>query len=406
MALEMKQPLAVVFCLLPEFMRASADHYRFMLDSLSGVRQTLRDKGIGFILMKGHPQTMIPEILKKTGAEMLVTDFNPLRTVTDWKREIATTCGCRMVEVDAHNILPARWISGKSEYSAYTLRLKINRQIGNWLKEIPALRVHPFEFSGFHVSADEDWPEFRHENSDQDLSWIISGEEGARNVMTLFIVNRLTTYDTARNDPNLEGQSGLSPYLHFGQLSAQRLALEVSRSGAPAAAKAAFLEELIVRRELADNFCLYNPNYDSFDGFPNWAKKSLNSHRDDVREYLYEVHEFESACTHDHLWNAAQVQLLRSGKMHGFMRMYWAKKILEWTASPEEALAVAIYLNDSYSLDGRDPNGYAGIAWSIGGTHDKLWRDRPVFGNVRFMNFNGCKRKFDTDRYIKTWLSK
>ena len=157
---------------------------------------------------------------------------------------------------------------------------------------------------------------------------------------------------------------------------------------------------MIIRRELSDNFCFYNPNYDHFEGFPAWAQKTLNEHRRDTREYLYNQEQFEKAFTHDPLWNAAQMEMVRKGKMHGYLRMYWAKKILEWTPSPEEAQRIAIYLNDRYELDGRDPNGYAGIAWSIGGVHDRAWGERPVFGKIRYMSFNGAKSKFDVARYI------
>ena len=165
------------------------------------------------------------------------------------------------------------------------------------------------------------------------------------------------------------------------------------------------MEELIVRKELADNFCEYEENYDYFEGFHPWAQKTLNEHRNDKREYLYTSEEFEDAKTHDQLWNAAQIQMKRLGKMHGYMRMYWAKKILEWSPSPETALQTAIDLNDKYELDGRDPKGYTGIAWSIGGIHDRAWFERPVYGKIRYMNFNGCKSKFDVDKYIKMYES-
>jgi deoxyribodipyrimidine photo-lyase len=200
----------------------------------------------------------------------------------------------------------------------------------------------------------------------------------------------------------MDGQSGLSPYLHFGQLSPQRLAWLVARSVLPAEAKDPFLEELIVRRELADNFCLFEPFYDQFAGFPDWARTTLNQHRQDKREYLYSLADLEAGTTHERLWNACQRDLIRNGRLHGYLRMYWAKKILEWTADPETALEYAITLNDRYSLDGRDPNGYAGIAWSIGGVHDRAWRERSVFGKIRYMNIAGCRRKFDVDGYINS----
>jgi deoxyribodipyrimidine photo-lyase len=165
----------------------------------------------------------------------------------------------------------------------------------------------------------------------------------------------------------------------------------------------AFLEELIVRRELSDNFCYYNQNYDNLQSFPAWARSTLEEHARDRREYLYTPEELERAHTHDDLWNAAQLEMVRRGKMHGYMRMYWAKKILEWSPSPAEALHAAIYLNDRYELDGRDPNGYVGAAWSIGGVHDRAWKERAIYGKVRYMSYNGAKRKFDVQAYIHTW---
>jgi len=169
---------------------------------------------------------------------------------------------------------------------------------------------------------------------------------------------------------------------------------------APEEAKAAFLEELIVRRELSDNYCAYNQHYDAYEGLPGWAKASLKHHEGDLRDALYTPDQFDRAETHDRLWNAAQNELLRTGKIHGYMRMYWAKKILEWSPSPQQAFETAVWLNDRYALDGRDPNGYSGIAWSIGGLHDRPWFERPVYGKIRYMNASGCRRKFDVERYI------
>jgi deoxyribodipyrimidine photo-lyase len=232
------------------------------------------------------------------------------------------------------------------------------------------------------------------------VSWINPGEDEALKTLRFFVSNKLNEYKKQRNDPNEYGCSQLSPYLHFGQISAQRVAIEVLNSDIQPEAIVSFLEELIIRRELSDNYCYYNPKYDSFDGFPFWAQKTLNEHRLDEREFLYNIGDFENASTHEKLWNSAQNQLKDTGKMHGYLRMYWAKKILEWTSSPEEALKTAIYLNDKYSLDGRDPNGYVGCAWSIGGVHDRAWNQHPVYGKIRYMNESGCRRKFDVKKFI------
>jgi deoxyribodipyrimidine photo-lyase len=230
------------------------------------------------------------------------------------------------------------------------------------------------------------------------MSWAQPGERAAKKHLNEFIDQGLVLYDSDRNNPVKNGQSGLSFYLHFGQISAQRVAL-MALSGMTDSSP--FLEELVVRRELADNFCYYNPHYDSVQGFPNWARETLRQHENDPREYLYSIKELEEAKTHDELWNAAQTEMVCRGKMHGYMRMYWAKKILEWTSSPAEAMKIAIYLNDRYELDGRDPNGYTGIAWSIGGVHDRAWKERPIFGKVRYMSYNGAKTKFNIKAYIE-----
>ncbi|HAR45536.1 MAG TPA: hypothetical protein DCS05_05000 [Nitrospiraceae bacterium] len=305
--------------------------------------------------------------------------------------------------MDAHNIVPCWIASTKQEFGAYTIRPKINRLLDDYLTEFPSLKRHPHQWAGKQPTVN--WKKvLRSINTDTavpPVDWIRPGEKAAGRMLQRFIRQKLSGYSEKRNDPTLDGQSNLSPYLHFGQVSAQRIALEVRRSEEPRRDKAAFLEELIVRRELSDNFCFYNDHYDDFDGFPNWAKATLNAHRKDKREYIYSRQQFEKARTHDPLWNAAQREMMKRGKMHGYMRMYWAKKILEWTRSPEEAMKIAVYLNDTYELDGRDPNGYAGIAGSIGGVHDRAWGERPIFGKVRFMTYNGARTKFDVEGYIE-----
>eukprot|EP00912_Choanoflagellata_sp_UC4_P000007 UC4_evm1s7 len=219
-----------------------------------------------------------------------------------------------------------------------------------------------------------------------------------------FMTSRFKLFANARNDPNRNALSNLSPWLHFGQISAQRCALVAKHKGkSHSESVKSFIEELVVRRELSENFCYYEDNYDNIDCAKDWARSSLDLHTSDKREYVYSVKKFEHARTHDPLWNAAQNQLLITGKIHGFMRMYWAKKILEWSDTPSNALSCAIYLNDKYSLDGRDPNGYVGCAWSILGIHDMGWTERPIFGKIRFMNYNGCKRKFDVQKYERSW---
>lgn len=402
LALKLSQPLGVVFCLVPDYSGAGPQHYRFMQEGLREVRQKLRKLNIPFFLLSGSPAEVLSAFFKRNCITTVVADFNPLRINRKWKEELLQFCTVPMFEVDAHNIVPCRVASQKQEFGAYTLRPKIARLLPVYLKEFPDVTAHPFHWKN-PSSSNENFPDSIPDHSPKEAtySWIRPGETAAMDAARNFISGRLRTYENDRNDPNLDGQSGLSPFLHFGQISAQRLALMVRERNNEGDSARSFLEELIIRRELSDNYCFYNHSYDSFEGFHAWAKKTLNDHRNDPRQFLYTLDQFESGSTHDPLWNAAQKEMAGTGKMHGFMRMYWAKKILEWTSSPEEAQAIAIYLNDKYSLDGRDPNGYAGIAWSLGGVHDRAWGERPVFGKIRYMNDAGCRRKFNVSKYIE-----
>jgi deoxyribodipyrimidine photo-lyase len=446
-AVAVNQPLFVVFCLAPGFLGATIRQYGFMLKGLAEVEKRLKMLGLPFVLLRGDPVESLPFFLHVTMAGMLVTDFNPVKPVMQWKEQLTRVVKVAFHEVDAHNIVPCRYISTKQEYAAFTLRKKVSHHLDRFLTGFPGLLPQPgFRWNTPYTDIEwykailwpknvvgpdgsipvaewldvvqpeqgvetrtgdtkrNDWLEITEwlkvDSSVAEVDWLAPGEMSARDGLRNFVELRLERYATDRNFPDKPGQSDLSPWLHFGQISAQRVALEVRNSGADAASVGAYLEELIVRRELADNFCLHTENYDSFVAFQPWARATLDKHRSDRRDFFYTVEQFENGETHDDLWNAAQREMTSTGKMHGFMRMYWAKKILEWTASPEEAMAIAIYLNDKYELDGRDPNGYAGIAWAIGGTHDRPWGERPVFGMIRFMNYQGCKRKFDVKAYV------
>ncbi len=418
LALEKGQPLAVIFCLVPEFLGATLRQYRFMLKGLAEVKKDLRELGISFFLLTGDPVQEVSRFCREARPGALVGDFSPLRINVGWKEAVAEKLPAAFFEADTHNIVPCRLASNKQEYAAYTFRPKINKLIPIYLTDIPALQYHPHPYlrpdkgpqpgqKDYHFT---DWQAVEEtlniDRSVPEAAGFKPGEAAGRAAMEHFIAFKLPVYDRDRNDPSRDGQSNLSPYLHFGQLSPQRLAYAVSRAGGEEkdagleASKEAFLEELVVRRELSDNFCFYNRDYDSTAAFPRWARESLETHRNDPREYIYSLPDFEAARTHDQLWNAAQKEMVFTGKMHGYMRMYWAKKILEWTRSPGQALEYAFYLNDKYSLDGRDPNGYSAIAWSIGGVHDRAWKERPIFGKVRYMSYKGSKSKFNIENYL------
>jgi deoxyribodipyrimidine photo-lyase len=397
--------LAVCFCLVPEFLHATWRHYAFLLAGLREVEQTLADLNIPFFLLIGNPAEELPRLIQEIDASVLVTDFLPLRIKTSWESTVAAGISTTFIQVDAHNIVPCRAASPKQEFGAYTLRPKLNNLLPRFLDEFPP--VSPQSPANFRITRPPDWKAAEHSIRADHAVKPISGFQPGPNASMIclkgFIKHALNEYDSGRNDPNLPAQSGLSPYLHFGHCSAQRVALEIMKSTADPDAKAAFLEELIVRRELSDNFCFYNPHYDTPEGFPEWARITRQKHDQDPREMLYSLETLEKAQTHDELWNAAQRQMVISGKMHGFLRMYWGKKILEWSENTAIAHRWALLLNDRYELDGRDPNGYAGVAWSIGGVHDRAWGERPVFGKIRYMNFQGCRRKFDVAAFVKAW---
>ena len=399
--------LIVVFTLALNFLGAVWRHYDFMLKGLRETEKKLRELNIPLVVLSGNPSETLPEFIEIADVSLLVSDFDPLKIKKKWIQDISGKINIPFSQVDTHNIVPCWVASQKLEFGAYTLRPKIKRLLHDFLTDFPELNSFPsLNLSGMkEVFWDEIENDIQSDRSVKPVSWIQPGENAARKLLHDFIVNKLQSYNSLRNDPNANAISDLSPYLHFGHISSQRIAWEISGRVPASEHTEAFLEELIVRKELSDNFCHYNPHYDSFEGFHDWAKKTLNAHRKDEREFLYSNEEFEFAKTHDPLWNAAQMEMVNTGKMHGYMRMYWAKKILEWTTSPEEALSIAIYLNDRYELDGRDPNGYTGCAWSIGGVHDRAWAERPVFGKIRFMNDKGCARKFDVKGYLSKHLS-
>jgi deoxyribodipyrimidine photo-lyase len=382
--------LEVVFCLKPSFLGATYRQFSFMIEGLKEVESNLMKKNIPFHVLIGDPEIEIPKFIIGEKISALVTDFDPLKIKRKWKAGIAKKIKVPFYEVDAHNIVPCWMASSKQEFGAYTIRPKIKKLISSYLKPFPSVKKRK-EMKRNKNDWEKIYASLKVDTSVGPVKWIKPGEAEAKKMLRRF-KKKLKNYSKNKNDPNVDAISNLSPYLHFGHIAASRVALEIKSK--------VFLEELIVRKELSDNFCFYNKNYDSFKGFPNWAKITLNKHSNDKREYIYSLQKLEQGKTHDDLWNAAQMQMIKTGKMHGYMRMYWAKKILQWTKTPQIALKYAIYLNDKYELDGRDPNGYTGIAWSIGGVHDRAWGERDIFGKVRYMSFDGCKSKFDVKKYI------
>ncbi|TRY68590.1 hypothetical protein TCAL_13499 [Tigriopus californicus] len=403
-------PLHVVFCLVPGFLDATLRQYDFMIRGLQEVERELAVRQIHFHLLRGAAAERLPAFLASRAVTCLVTDFSPLRVPRQWVERVQKQLDPQLpfAQVDAHNVVPVWVTSDKQEYAARTIRSKIHRKLDEFLTEFPPVSPHPhFQAAD---SSPIDWTEvfdwLTVDTSVPPVTSFTPGTRAALQNLAQFAGQRIPSYADRRNDPNVAVLSNISPWAHFGQISMQRAVLYVKKHGRSSAGVAGFVEEAIVRRELSDNFCYYQPDYDNVKGAFGWAQKTLAEHRADPRPYLYDRSELEKAHTHDDLWNAAQIQMVKEGKMHGFLRMYWAKKILEWTQSPEEALATAIYLNDRYQLDGRDPNGFVGCMWSICGIHDQGWAERKVFGKIRYMNYDGCKRKFDIKKFILKYGAK
>jgi deoxyribodipyrimidine photo-lyase len=402
LAAQNQAALGILFCLAPSVLGSALRQYNFMIDGLRRIEKDLAVFRIPLFLVTGNPEREIPRFVRNHNIGTLVADFSPLRIHRKWREAVSGNIDISFYEVDSHNIVPCWVASQKQEYAAYTFRPKLNKLLPEFLTGFPSVKRQRLPWPG-EIPV-PDWDSARKtlkiDTTVREISWATPGEAAAQKIFKKFMEGSFADYYDARNDPTKPGQSGVSPYLHFGQISAQGMALEIARRDDFIKSQEAFIEQLIVRRELADNFCCYNRNYDNADAFPQWARQTLAEHRRDIRPYRYGREQLERGLTHDDLWNAAQQEMAVTGKMHGYLRMYWAKKILEWAASPDEALDIAVYLNDKYELDGRDPNGYAGIAWSIGGVHDRPWFEREIYGKIRYMSYDGCRRKFDVPAYI------
>lgn len=423
-AIDKKLPLVVLFCIQEGKGNRAKEHFSFMMRGLQQIEKRLQELNITFIVTVGDYDKEVVRLIKILKCCDIYFDFSPLRWARIVQKKIALKVDANCTVVDTHNVVPLWILSDKEEYAAHTIRRKVYKNLRNWIKEPDIIVRHPFSFEQ-HTSV-FDWAKASSSisgiKSNGTVLQLEPGEYFARQQLEVFLKNRLNNYAKDRNNPVLESQSDLSPYLHFGQISSLRIVIEIlkicedepllfhqpklaSFKNEPTTMDSinAFIEELVVRKELADNYCFYNPNYDKLNGAKSWAIDSLDKHRSDERDFVYDLSVWEEARTHDTAWNAAQQQLMKTGKMHGYMRMYWAKKILEWSHSPEEAIQTAIYLNDHYSIDGGDPSGYAGIMWSIAGVHDRPWFERPVYGKIRFMNYSGLKRKFNIQGYIDKW---
>ena len=402
----LKQPAVIFFAPVPFYPHANLRHYAFLGQGIPDIAERARNRGIGFVLRR-YPEHSLLKFCDEVKASLVMGDENPLREPRHWRELAARKLRVPLWTVDADVIVPSKLL-GKEQYAARIIRPRLQQRLEQFLiaPYNPKAKVEWLKPRGLHALPNdgsfditEDWKEL--DRSVQPVDAFRGGTGEALTLLRDFVTHKLAHYPERHNKPEVDGTSRLSPYLHFGHIGPHTVALAVENAKAPRAAKDDFLDQLITWRELSINFAHFNPLYDSIESAADWAHRTLAKHASDKRPVTYSRRQLEQAETHDELWNAAQRQMLHAGWMHNYMRMYWAKKILEWSESPAVAYQTAVYLNDKYFLDGRDPNGYAGIAWSIAGKFDRPWFERPIFGTIRYMSGDAAREKFDADKYIE-----
>jgi deoxyribodipyrimidine photo-lyase len=401
-------PLVVYFAGISNFPHANLRHYVFLNQGLPDIEADLGSRNISFV-MRLAPRESHEQLLADVHAAFLVGDENPMREPERWRNHLASQIKIPFWTVDTDVVVPSKLVE-KAQYGAYTLRPRLYRLLPEYLQPYENLHAEHewkkprgFHADSVHEDMTREWKDF-----DRSVAPVEAWNGGTRaglKRLKIFTGKLLEAYDSQRNHPEIDGTSCMSPYLHFGHVGPITIALAVDAAVKAnpklRAARDSYFNELIVWRELAVNFVRYTPKYESPECAEAWAKATIAEHARDEREHLYTLNQLENAETYDDLWNAAQIQMVRHGWMHNYLRMYWAKKILEWTPDVSTAMKYAIYLNDKYFLDGRDPNGYAGIAWAILGKFDRAWGERPIFGKIRYMSGASTGRKFDSKRYIQ-----
>jgi deoxyribodipyrimidine photo-lyase len=389
---------------------ASDRLHTFVLEGVEENRREFEKLGIKYVfyLQKDErsPKQTVARLAKD--AALIVTDDYPCFIIPEHNRRIAEKASVPVHAVDSNGIIPMSKFD-KEEYAAYTIRPKIKKLLPRYLQPF---REEPLKIDSTEM--DFDCPEtlVTADNiaslvAECDIDHTVApsgvyhgGTANGRKRLKKFVEEILPGYETTRNKPELDGSSRLSAYLHFGFLSPLEIALAVRDADAHEAAKDAFLEELIVRRELSFNLTYHNPRYDSLKALPPWVQQTMRDHIDDEREVTYTLDELEQSSTHDELWNAAQREMVATGEMHNYVRMLWGKNVIAWSRTYEEAFETLVHLNNKYCLDGRDPNSYAGILWCFG-KHDRPWMERPVFGKIRYMTSASTGKKFDSKKYIE-----
>jgi deoxyribodipyrimidine photo-lyase len=400
----LRLPVLAVFGITQRFPEGNTRSYAFMLEGLREVQQTLAERGIQLVVRLQPPVEAVTSLSQD--AALVVVDRGYLRIERRWRERAAGRLACPLVQVEGDVVVPVETVSEKEQYGAYTIRPRIHRHLDSFLVPLEETAVQrdwsTLEFDGVDLGdIGRLLDDLRINRGANAIAAFRGGTSQAEALLETFAATKLQDYAERRNEPSEDCLSHMSPYLHFGQISPLAIAQRVREAqGVGQANRDAYLEELIVRRELSMNFCTYNAHYDTLACLPGWARKTLGEHAEDRRQHVYSLRQFEQARTHDPYWNAAQREMVLTGKMHGYMRMYWGKKILEWSPSPEVAHRIALTLNNRYEIDGRDPNGYTGVAWCFG-KHDRAWPEREIYGKVRTMTAGGLERKFDIRQYVR-----
>lgn len=407
---ELKLPLVVYEGLKYYYPWASDRLHTFILEGVEEKKREFEDLGIRYLFYLQKDESSPKQTIARLAMEAacIVTDDYPCFIIPEHNRRIAERASLPVYLVDSNGIIPMCKFD-KEEYAAYTIRPKIKKLLPNYLKPYSEETVE-IDGNKLEVNCPEtivtsdDIPELPAkcsiDHSVKRSPIYHGGTLNGRTRLVKFINDILPGYEATRNKPEIDGSSRLSPYLHFGFLSSLEVALAVQNSEAPQTAKAAYLEELIVRRELSFNFTRHNPKYDSLESLPAWVHQTMRKHIGDERPVIYSLEQLEAAETHDDLWNASQREMVATGEMHNYVRMLWGKNVISWSRSYEEAFAILEHLNNKYCLDGRDPNSYAGILWCFG-KHDRPWMERPVFGTIRYMTSASTGKKFDSRKYIE-----
>ncbi len=400
-------PVVAYFAGVSNFPHANLRHYVFLNQGLRDVEADLAKRNVSFVL-RNAPREDWLRMFKDAEAAIVIGDENPMRVPEGWRRHVAEGIDLPFWTVDADVIVPMKRFE-KAQYAAYTIRTRLWRMVPEYVEPYEnAKALHAWKKPKGFVADDPakdmtaGWKDL--DRSVGAVPELVGGAHAAEARLTLFVTKMLGKYAELRNHPEVDGTSLLSPYLHYGHVSPLRILMEIEAAVAKDASLRAsadsFLDEMVTWRELCVNYVRYNSHYDDPACAEPWAVATVAKHEHDLRDPTYSVAQMEKAETYDELWNAAQRQMIRRGWMHNYMRMYWAKKILEWSASNAEAMKTAIYLNDKYFIDGRDPGGYAGIAWAIYGKFDRPWGERKVFGKIRYMSGASTGKKFRSKDYI------